>query len=280
LLSILYGLGAALSWGAGDFSGGLAARKAGAYRSVFYGEVIGVAILMVIVSIAAEPLPNLKVWLLCMLAGALGSIGLLLLYHSMTLGLMSIAAPVSALLTAALPVVVGLFTEGLPKFLTILGFGFALVAVWLISQGADGVTDLRAHLSDLKLPLLAGIGFGLYFVITHAATREGGIIWPMIASRSGGMLLVILYLLFTRSTWKIDPSAWPTIFLNGTLDICGNAFFILAGQAGRLDVAAVLSSLFPGATVMLASIFLKERLSRNQWIGILAALTAIVLMTL
>jgi len=280
LLSVLYGLGAALSWGAGDFTGGLAARKAGAYRSVFYGEVIGVAILMIIVSIAAEPLPNLKVWLLCMLAGALGSIGLLLLYHSMTLGLMSIAAPVSALLTAALPVVVGLFTEGLPKFLTILGFGFALVAVWLISQGADGVTDLRAHLSDLKLPLLAGIGFGLYFVITHAATREGGIIWPMIASRSGGMLLVILYLLFTRSTWKIDPSAWPTIFLNGTLDICGNAFFILAGQAGRLDVAAVLSSLFPGATVMLASIFLKERLSRNQWIGILAALTAIVLMTL
>ena len=280
MLSVLYGLGAALSWGAGDFTGGLAARKAGAYRSVFYGEVIGVAILMIIVSIAAEPLPNLKVWLLCMLAGALGSIGLLLLYHSMTLGLMSIAAPVSALLTAALPVVVGLFTEGLPKFLTILGFGFALVAVWLISQGADGVTDLRAHLSDLKLPLLAGIGFGLYFVITHAATREGGIIWPMIASRSGGMLLVILYLLFTRSTWKIDPSAWPTIFLNGTLDICGNAFFILAGQAGRLDVAAVLSSLFPGATVMLASIFLKERLSRNQWIGILAALTAIVLMTL
>jgi drug/metabolite transporter (DMT)-like permease len=280
LLSILYGLGAALSWGAGDFTGGLAARKAGAYRSVFYGEVVGVAIITVVAMIAAEPIPDSKVWYLSMFAGALGSIGLLLLYHSMTLGLMSIAAPVSALLAAALPVIVGIFTEGLPKFLTILGFGFALFAVWMVSQAGDGVTNIRAHLSDLKLPLLAGIGFGSYFVFMHAATRDGGVLWPMVASRSGGMLLIILYLLFTRSSWRITPSVWPMVFLNGTLDMCGNAFFILAGQAGRLDVAAVLSALFPGATVMLASIFLKERLSRNQWIGIFAALTAIVLMTL
>jgi drug/metabolite transporter (DMT)-like permease len=280
LLSILYGLGAALSWGAGDFTGGLAARKAGAYRSVFYGEVVGVIVLLAIVAISGEPLSDRATWLLSMFAGALGSIGLLLLYHSMTLGLMSIAAPVSALLAAALPVVVGIFTEGLPEFLTFLGFGFALFAVWMVSQGENGVTNIFAHLSDLKLPLLAGIGFGSYFVFMHEATREGGIIWPMVASRAGGMLLVIGYLLITRTTWKIDPSAWPLICLNGVLDICGNAFFILAGQSGRLDVAAVLSALFPGATVLLAWIFLRERLMRNQWIGILSALTAIVLMTL
>ena len=280
MLSILYGLGAALSWGAGDFTGGLASRKAGAYRAVFYGEAIGVAVLILVVMIAGEPLPGLRVWLLSALAGALGSVGLLLLYHSMTLGLMSIAAPVSALLTAALPIVVGSFTEGLPTSLTFVGFGFALFAVWMVSQGGSGVTNILAHLSDLRLPLLAGIGFGSYFVVMHEATRGGGIIWPMVASRAGGMLLVISYLLITRASWKIDPTAWPMILLNGTLDICGNAFFILAGQAGRLDVAAVLSSLFPGATVLLASVFLRERLARNQWIGILAALTAIVLMTL
>lgn len=280
MLPVFFGLGAALSWGAGDFVGGLAARKAGAYRAVFYGEVIGVLVLILIVPIVGETLPGLKVTLLSLLAGALGSIGLLLLYHSMTLGLMSIAAPVSALLAATLPVVVGFFTEGLPQFLTILGFGFALFAVWSVSQGEGGVTNIFAHLSDLKLPLLAGIGFGLYFVVMHAATRAGAIIWPMVASRLGGMSLIVLYLFLTRTSWNIDPSVWPMIFLNGTLDICGNGFFILAGQTGRLDVAAVLSSLFPGATVLLASIFLKERLSRNQSIGILAALTAIVLMTL
>ncbi|HET7143920.1 MAG TPA: GRP family sugar transporter [Anaerolineales bacterium] len=281
MLSILFGLGSALSWGAGDFTGGLAARKSGAYRTVFYGEVIGTVILIFGILIIHEPFPNLRIWLISMLAGMLGSIGLLLLYHSMTLGLMSIAAPVSALLAATLPVVVGLATEGLPELLTFIGFGFALFAVWMISQSAGGVTDILAHLSDLKLPLLAGIGFGSYFVLMHEATDTGVIVWPMVASRFGGMLLIVTYMLITRASWKVgDSSVWPMITLNGILDISGNLFFILAGQAGRLDVAAVLSSLFPGATVMLAWIFLKERLTRNQWIGIASALIAIVLMTI
>ena len=281
MLSILFGLGAALGWGAGDFTGGLASRKTGAYRAVFYGEVVGIIFLLIIVKISGESLPNQRVWLLAMLAGALGTVGLILLYHSMTLGLMSIATPVSALLAASLPVLVGIFKEGVPQILTVIGFGFALFAVWMISQGENGVTNILAHLSDLKLPLLAGIGFGLYFVFMHEATSTGATIWPMVASRSGGMILITAYMLITRSPWKVeDSSAWPMIIINGVLDISGNLFFILAGQAGRLDVAAVLSSLFPGASVMLAWIFLKERLTRNQWIGIGSALIAIVLMTI
>ncbi len=281
MLSILFGLGAALGWGAGDFTGGLASRKTGAYRAVFYSEVIGIIFLLIIVKIPGESLPDQRVWLLAMLAGALGTVGLILLYHSMTLGLMSIATPVSALLAASLPVLVGIFKEGVPQILTVIGFGFALFAVWMISRGENGVTNILAHLSDLKLPLLAGIGFGLYFVFMHEATSTGATVWPMVASRSGGMILITAYMLITRSPWKVeDTSAWPMITINGILDISGNLFFILAGQAGRLDVAAVLSSLFPGATVVLAWIFLKERLTRNQWIGIGSALAAIVLMTI
>jgi uncharacterized membrane protein len=95
------------------------------------------------------------------------------------------------------------------------------------------------------------------------------------------MILVTVFMLTTRTSWKVeDISAWPLLILNGILDISGNIFFILAGQTGRLDVAAVLSALFPGTTVMLAWIFLKERLTRNQWIGIASALIAIVLMTM
>ena len=281
MLSILFGLFAALGWGAGDFTGGLASRKTGAYRAVFYGEVIGIVLLLIVVFVAGESLPNQKIWLLSMLAGALGTVGLMFLYHSMTLGMMSLATPVSALLAASLPVLVGIFKEGIPQLLTIIGFGFALFAVWMISQGESGMTNILAHLSDLKLPLLAGIGFGLYFVLMHEATRTGATIWPMVASRSGGMILITVYMLITRASWKVaDSSAWPMIMINGILDISGNLFFILAGQTGRLDVAAVLSSLFPGATVMLAWIFLKERLTRNQWIGIASALVAIVLMTI
>ena len=281
MLSIFLGLLAALGWGAGDFTGGIASRKTGAYRTVLYGEVIGIFVLFFVIAIFSEPIPDLRSWMFAMLAGTLGTLGLILLYHAMTLGLMSIATPVSALLAAALPVVVGIFREGLPAWTTFIGFGFALFAVWMISQGEDGVTDILTHLADLKLPLIAGIGFGSYFVFMHEATSTGSTIWPMVASRSGGLILITVYMLVTRSSWKVeDASAWPIITLNGILDISGNVFFILAGQMGRLDVAAVLSSLFPGATVILAWIFLKERLSLNQWIGIAAALTAIVLMTI
>jgi len=280
LLSILFGLASALSWGAGDFTGGLAARKVGAYRSVFYGEVVGIIFLFIVISLTGEQMPGTRTMIFAALAGILGSVGLMMLYHAMAVGMMSIAAPVSALLAAALPVVVGLFTEGLPDALTILGFAFALIAVWMISQSGDGMKDILSHLSDLKLPLLAGIGFGFYFILMHQATGDGGaVIWPMVFSRTGGILLLAVYLLVTRADWKIDTSALPIISANGILDLGGNFFFILAGQAGRLDVAAVLSSLFPGATVMLAWVFLKERLNRNQWIGVACALIAIVLMT-
>ena len=280
MLSILYGLISAAGWGAGDFSGGLAARKTGAHRAVFYGEIVGILILLFIVNIVGEPVPNLRVWLLAMLAGALGTAGLILLYHSMTIGLMSIATPVSALLAAILPVLVGMIREGFPGLATFIGFGFALYSVWMISQGRDGVKNILAHIADLKLPLLAGVGFGLFFVIMREATRGGAILWPMVASRSGGLILVGLYMLFTRTSLKVDSAAWPYILVNGVFDICGNGFFVLASQAGRLDVASVLGSLYPGGTVVLAWIFLKERLSRAQWIGIAAALIAILLMTI
>jgi drug/metabolite transporter (DMT)-like permease len=199
----------------------------------------------------------------------------------MTQGLMSISAPVSSLLAAMLPVVVGMFREGLPEAPTMLGFVFALAAVWLVSQSDGGVKDVLSHLSDLKMPMIAGVCFGLYFILMHEATDTGERIWPMIASRSGGTVMIATYMLISRTSFKVgDTSAWPFLILNGVFDIAGNIFFILSGQAGRLDVASVLSSLFSGVTVMLAWIFLKEHLTRNQWIGVASALAAIVLMTL
>jgi uncharacterized membrane protein len=88
-------------------------------------------------------------------------------------------------------------------------------------------------------------------------------------------------MLISRTSLKVtDRSAWSTLVLNGFFDVGGNVFFVLAGQTGRLDVASVLSSLFSGVTVMLAWIVLTERLTRGQWIGVLSALIAIILMTI
>jgi drug/metabolite transporter (DMT)-like permease len=160
-----------------------------------------------------------------------------------------------------------------------LGFGFALAAIWLVSQSESGVKDIFTHLSDLRLPLLAGVGFGLYFVMMHAATRETTF-WPMVYSRSAGLLSMTIFIIARRESFIPVRAAWPTMILNGILDVGGNFFYILAGQAGRLDIAAVLSSLFPGSTVLLAWIILRERLTRTQWLGILCALMAIILFTI
>lgn len=266
-----------MSWGAGDFSGGLASRRTGAYRAVLYGEAFGLVLLFAATLVFREALPGWGTLAASAAAGALGSMGMLTLYRAMNDGQMSIAAPVSAVLTAALPVVVGAWLDGWPPAIKLAGFGVALIAVWLISQAPGGHSQLT-RLADLRLPMLAGFCFGLYFIIIHQATQTS-LLWPMIASRSAGTLTLVVFMLIRRDSWRLGGPAWPLIMLNGTLDVAGNTFYILAGQGGRLDVAAVLSSLYPGATVLLAWLILKERTTTLQKAGILAALLTIVLLT-
>jgi len=279
LISIFYGLMSALIWGAGDFAGGIASRKTGAFRVVLFGEVVGMLILVPVALAVGEAIPDTMSWIQAAMAGALGTLGLVLLYHALATGTMSIAAPVSALTAALLPVIIGSFSEGIPEGSVLMGFAFALSAVWLVSRNHEEPRHILAHLADLRLPLFAGVGFGCYFVLMHSAARESTL-WPMVASRGAGLAVIALFMLLRRDSYHVPRNVWPFIALNGILDIGGNAFYILAGQMGRLDVSAVLSSLFPGATIILAQFFLKERLSRMQWLGIGAALVAIVLFAL
>ncbi len=277
-MTILFGFLSALVWGGGDFAGGLASRRIGAWRAVFYAEIIGFAFLLVALAIFREEFISLKGMLLGSAAGAIGSLGLLTLYRAMEIGKMSIAAPVSALLSAVLPVVVGALTAGLPPATQLLGFGLALLAIWLVSQAAgDGKFHLE-RLSDLRLPFLAGLGFGTYFILMHGVAQEATL-WPMIASRTGGTLVLAAVLLVRREPLAIPRAGWPLVTLCGALDVGGNVFYVLAAQAGRMDIAAVLSSLYPGMTVLLAWFVLKEHIAAGQKLGILAALGAIVLMT-
>jgi len=279
LLSIIYGILSAATWGAGDFAGGLSSRKIGAYRAVFYADFIGLLILAVAYFVYREPFPSTTGWINSLLAGALGSFGLLILYHSLSIGQMSIAAPVSALFAALLPVIVGAITEGLPSAIQLIGFVLALAAIWLISQG-DGKFHI-SRLSDLRFPILAGVGFGSYFIFIHnAAGDPNSFLWPMIISRAAGTVLVFFMVFARRETFVVPHDARGLVLLNATLDLMGNFFYILASKTGRLDIAAVLSSLYPGSTVILAWLLLKEHLSRMQLVGIVFALAAIFLFTI
>jgi drug/metabolite transporter (DMT)-like permease len=281
LLSTFYGFLSALSWGAGDFAGGLASRRLGAYRAVLYADFFGLVLIVIAMSIFRESFPNSTVLINSIIGGALGSMGLLILYYSLAQGKMSIAAPVSALFAALLPVIVGALTQGLPDLLQMAGFGLALTAVWLISQGSQTEGFRIQHLTDLRLPILAGVGFGSYFIFIHYATQEtNSVLWPMLVSRLAGTLLLFIVVLARREPLAVPRSAWTVVFFNASLDVGGNLFYILASQLGRLDTAAVLSSLYPGATVLLAWFLLKERIVFKQWIGIASALAAIVLFTL
>jgi drug/metabolite transporter (DMT)-like permease len=277
-MTIFFGLLSAIVWGGGDFVGGLASRRVGAWRAVFYAEIIGLALLLAALGFYREALISTRGLLLGAAAGAIGSLGLLALYRAMQIGKMSIAAPVSALLAALLPVVVGALTVGLPPLTQVAGVGLALLSIWLVSQ-TEGDARLRLErLSDLRLPLLAGIGFGSYFILIHGVAQEATL-WPMIASRTGGTLVLVAVLFLRRESVKIPRVGWPLVMLSGTLDVGGNLFYVLAAQAGRMDIAAVLSSLYPGMTALLAWWMLKEHISGGQRLGILAALAAIVLMT-
>jgi drug/metabolite transporter (DMT)-like permease len=279
LLSIIYGILSAATWGAGDFAGGLASRKVGAYRAVFYADFIGLLILAVASFVYREPVPSTSGWINSLLAGALGSFGLLILYHSLSIGQMSIAAPVSALFAALLPVIVGALTEGFPSAIQLTGFVLALAAIWLISQG-DGKFHI-SRLSDLRFPILAGVGFGSYFIFIHnAAGDPNSFLWPMIISRAAGTVLVFFMVFGRGESFVVPHDAWVVVLLNAALDLTGNFFYILASKSGRLDIAAVLSSLYPGSTVILAWLLLKEHLSRMQLVGIFLALAAIFLFTI
>ena len=278
MLSVGFGLLSAMFWGSGDFWGGVVSRKIGAIRAVFFAELVGLALLFAGVAATREAFPSMTNFWLAFTAGAVGTFGLVILYHAMAIGLMSIATPVSALLAAALPVAIGIFMDGIPGIAAMVGFLVAFAAVWFISQDSADTASLK-KISDLALPLFAGLCFGLYFVLIHASSSEN-ILWPMVAGRIGGMVIVLGFMIITKTGIQINAKLpWRLIIANASLDILGNGFYILAGQYGRMDIAAVLGSMYPGATVLLAWYVLKEKLNGLQWVGIVCALAAIVLLT-
>jgi drug/metabolite transporter (DMT)-like permease len=277
LLSIIYGILSAGTWGAGDFIGGLASRRTSPYRVLFLAELAGMVPFTLLALLLREPLPPASDMFLGAGSSLLGLMGLLFLYRALAGGQMTIAAPVSALFAALIPVVFGFFTLGAPSTTTLIGFALAFAAVWLISQ--TEFTNLRFGLRELRIPLLSGLFFGLYFLTLHRATLNA-FFWPLAAARLAGFVALGLYALIARQPALPPREIWGLSIVNGILDIGGNAFYVLAAQTGRLDVAAVLSALYPASTVLLAWIFLKERITWLQAFGVLLAFVAIILFTL
>ena len=275
LTAVFYGLAAAASWGAGDFSGGVATKRSHVFLVVLLSHMVGIAGLLLLIVLFGEPMPATRDLFIGALGGISGAIGVLALYTGLAQGRMGVVAPLTAVITAIVPVLFGLFLEGLPQLHQLAGFAVALFAVWLISSD-NGEAPAGLHWSDLRLPVVAGLGFGLFFIFIDNVS-DNAILWPLVGARTASILMMAVLVLISRRQERPARTQLGWIALAGIFDVGGNAFFALATSLGRLDIASVLSSLYPVTTVLLARFVLDERLTRRQGVGVAAALTAVIL---
>lgn len=270
LAAVVFGISSAVSWGIGDFTGGFSSRRAPALTVVLISQFVGLSSLVIVAIASGEKYPSGEDIAWSAIAGIMGELGLLSLYRAMAIGQMSIAAPVTAVLGAGIPAVFGIFLQGLPGLLALPGFALALAGVWYISR----VENMTVRRDGLGLAFFAGFCFGVFFIFI-SQIAEDVIFWPLAVSRVASVSGMIGYALMQRRFMWPSKAMLPLLVFAGLMDVGGNIFFVLAEQAGRLDIAAVLSSLYPATTVLLALVLLKERVSPAQRLGIVLALAAI-----
>jgi drug/metabolite transporter (DMT)-like permease len=270
--TIFWGLGSALTWGIGDFCGGLATRRTSVWTVVLYSQAVGMVLLLVLAFAFGEMLPRTSDLFWGAVAGLAGIIGLLALYQAMAMGQMALVAPLTAIIALSIPVIIGIVTEGWPAASTLGGFVLAGVSVMLISYAPQRT----ASASGLWIALVAGCGFGGFFVLI-AQTQDAAVFWPLVAARAMSVATLSILMVLQRRAALPTSQALLPITLAGVFDAGGNACFVLAEQAGRLDIASTLSSLYPVSTVVLALILLRERISWVQGAGVALALAAIPL---
>lgn len=260
-----------MTWGSGDFAGGLLGRRSPVLGVVLVSQLVGTVIALILAVLRGEtlPLPTDVPW--CVAGGLSGGVGIVALYRGLAVGRMGVVAPVTGVLAAAIPVVFGVLIQGLPTGLVIIGIGLAVVAVTFVSGADDG----RTGPSGLDLALVAGISIGV-FGVAISQISDGHAFGPLAIIRTTEAALIAAIVVVGRRAWRTDPRLLPSLAGVGVLDMAGNAAFILAVQAGSLAVAAVLSSLYPVTTVVLATLVLGERVTRSHAAGIALAIGAIV----
>lgn len=231
------------------------------------------ALALVLALLRGESLPTTTDVGWAMAGGVAGGLGIASLYRALAVGRMAVVAPVTAVLAATIPVGVGFIVDGLPAQMVLVGMGLAIVAVILVSSAQDG-TEGRSR--GLGLALLAGLGFGL-FGVCIGQLSEGHVFGPLVVARGTEAILIGALILVNRSAWRPPRSLLLAICGVGVLDMLGNGGYILSAQAGSLALASVLSSLYPVTTVILATVFLHERVDRRHVAGIALAVVAVAL---
>lgn len=222
-----------------------------------------------------EPFPEFPLFIWAALAGFFGVLGMSALYKALSLGHTATVAPTAAVIGAAIPVCYGIFLNGMPDNIKIIGFILALIGIFLVSR-VEG-ESIKVTASSILLAITAGIGLGgLYIFITIAGPNL--VFTPLIISRSAFFVATSILLIINKGKLANSIKS-PSVWLTGLFDSGGIALYMLAKQFTRVDIAVILSSLFPAMTVLLSRVFLKEQISKMQWLGVIFCITSIILIT-
>jgi drug/metabolite transporter (DMT)-like permease len=272
LLGVLMALAAAATWGGSDFSGGFASRYNNSILVLGVAAGSGLAAMLVLAWLLPKEALSTADAFWAAVAGVAGGLGLVFLYRGLALGSAALVSPTAAVIGAGLPVLAGAILEGLPSALQFLGFVVGMGGIWLVSSSPDGHSDDR-RLHKLGLAAAAGLCFGGFY-ISLSQVADGHVFAPLAVTKAVQLILASAAIWLSRMKLNARQGLWIAL-LAGVLDAGGNSLYLLAQQLTRLDVAAVLASMYPAGTVLLSKLVNKEEINRKQWLGVALCLAAV-----
>lgn len=267
----LSGLLSSVTYGVGDFLSGVASRKDSPLRVVALTHPISAVLLSLLAWGLGQPLPPTADLLWGAASGVVGLVAVLAFYRALALGPMGAVSVATGALSATVPVIVGVLAGehlGTRGWLGALGvlLGTALLSLHPGEKKGSG----------LPLALLAGLGFGCFFVLLGQAQDKEGVLWTLAAARIASSAVIVP---LAARLVGLKPQAPALIFASAPGDTLGNLFYLLAVQGGGLAIGALLSSLYPAFTTLLAVLVLRERLQHQQWLGVLVAMIGAALLS-
>jgi drug/metabolite transporter (DMT)-like permease len=274
---LLAGL-SALLYGAADFCGGLAAKKSPLFAVLVLSQAVGLALALAASAALGIDFPPVRDLAWGALAGLCGAAGIATLYWALATTIVAVASPVAAVIGAAIPVLLGVATGDRPGALSWIGIAIAIPAIALLTAGPAGKGGEGKLRRAVLLGIAAGVSFGLFFSAISRTSPSSGL-WPLASARITVVTLILLFALFTRRSLRVAGPNLPMVALAGLLDMGANIAFLLASRSGMLTIAAVIGSLYPGPTVLLAWLVLRERMGGLRIAGLALALAGVALIS-
>ena len=275
-LGILAAMTSAALYGGGDYAGGVATRSENAFRVLVPITFAQMTVFLTIALVRREPIPPPENLGWALFSAVCTTVAMAALLRGLSMGSTAIVAPTAGFLNGAVPTAVAFAFEGLPMRAHLLALGIGLLGTWLVNRAAGGSAAVTRL--SLGLGIVAGAGFGSHMISISQMNPHSvfaSLTFAKIVSW-GALLLVLRF----KGLTAVSLSERPLAAFAGLLDAGGTAFYALAQDLTRLDIAAVLCSMYPGATVLLARLISKENISSGQWAGVGLCLGAVALLSL